>query len=124
MIIKNIFILQLLIAFILCASIYPQSITFGRLTTANGLSNNTVYDVLQDQTGFIWFATDDGLNRFDGYEFKVFRHDPENESSLADNSVWALCEDGKGKIWIGTKSGWLNCYDPVIDKFKKWKIKN
>ncbi|MDP2364282.1 MAG: two-component regulator propeller domain-containing protein, partial [Ignavibacteria bacterium] len=123
MIIKHLFILLLMTLF-LCAGVYSQSITFGRFTTANGLSNNTVNDVLQDQTGFIWFATDDGLNRFDGYEFKVFRHNPENENSLPDNSVWALMEDSKGKIWIGTKSGWLNCYDPVLDKFKKWKLKS
>ncbi len=54
--------------------IFPQSITFNHLTVENGLSNNDVNTIIQDQTGFIWFGTDDGLNRYDGYNFKVFRH--------------------------------------------------
>jgi len=104
--------------------IVPQTIHFNHLTTEDGLSNNNVYDVIQDQIGFLWFATDDGLNRFDGYEFKVFRNEPGNQNSLSDNSVWALRKDKKGFIWIGTKNGWLNRYDPVSDKFSKWKIES
>ena len=88
------------------------------------LSNNNVYDVIQDRLGFLWFATEDGLNRFDGYEFKVFRNDPDNQNSISDNSVWVLKEDRKGFIWIGTENGWLNYYDPVSDKFRKWKIES
>lgn len=60
-----------LIIIALQINLFPQSIPFNRLTTDDGLSNNYVYDLLQDRYGFIWFATDDGLNRFDGYEFKV-----------------------------------------------------
>jgi len=116
----NIFVIGLLFTSI----VFSQSIYFNRLTTENGLSNNNVFDIIQDKSGFLWFATDDGLNRFDGYDFKVFRRDPENENSLSDNSVWALREDKKGNIWIGTKSGWLNCYNPVLDKFSKWRIES
>lgn len=116
----NIFVIGLL----LTSNVFSQSIYFNRLTTEDGLSNNTVYEIIQDRLGFLWFATDDGLNRFDGYDFKIFRHDPTNENSISDNSVWALTEDRKGNIWIGTKNGWLNCYDPVTDKFKKWKIES
>ncbi len=112
-------------------------ISFERLTTADGLSNNSVYDLIQDHYGFLWFATDDGLNRFDGYDFKVFRHDPSDENlpaglstegwqagSISGNSIWTIIEDSKGNIWIATKSGWVNCYDPVSEKFKKWKIES
>ncbi|RPI60935.1 MAG: hypothetical protein EHM44_09545, partial [Ignavibacteriales bacterium] len=56
-----------------------QSINFNRLTTNNGLSNNYVSNLIQDRLGFLWFATDDGLNRFDGYDFKVFRNNPSDK---------------------------------------------
>ncbi len=116
----NIFV----IGFLLTTVVFSQSIYFNHLTTEDGLSNNIVFDLIQDRFGFLWFATDDGLNRFDGYDFKIFRHDPANQKSLSDNSVWALREDKKGKIWIGTKNGWLNCYDPVSDEFRKWKLES
>ena len=112
------------LSFLLTTIVFSQSIYFNHLTTEDGLSNNIVFDLIQDRFGFLWFATDDGLNRFDGYDFKIFRHDPANQKSLSDNSVWALREDKKGKIWIGTKNGWLNCYDPVSDEFRKWKLES
>ena len=102
--------------------IFPQSITFNHLTVENGLSNNDVNTIIQDQTGFIWFGTDDGLNRYDGYNFKVFRHISGDTTSLSDNSIWALLEDRNGNIWIGTKSGVLNKFDPVTEKFERWNI--
>ncbi len=101
-----------------------QSINFNRLTTNNGLSNNYVSNLIQDRLGFLWFATDDGLNRFDGYDFKVFRNNPSDKSSISDNSTFAITEDDSGRIWIGTKIGYLNCYDPVLDKFTYWKIES
>lgn len=101
-----------------------QNIFFKHLTTENGLSNNKVYDVIQDKNGFIWIATDDGLNRFDGYNVKVYQHKKNDKSSLSNNSVWVLFEDEKGIIWIGTKSGELNRYDPKTDKFAHWEIKS
>ncbi len=110
--------------FLLCSfvNLFSQPLYFNKLTKADGLSNNLIYDVLQDRTGFIWFGTDDGLNSYNGYTFQVFRNDPKDENTISDNSVWALCEDDSGKLWMGTKSGWLNCYDPVYNKFSKWKI--
>ncbi len=94
------------------------------MNTIDGLSNCTVYDLIQDHLGFLWFATDDGLNCFDGYEFEIFRHNPENRNSITDNSVWAILEDSDYKIWAGTKGGALNKYDPVSGKFTSWKIKS
>jgi len=101
-----------------------QSITFHHLTVEDGLSNNVVNTVIQDQVGFMWFATEDGLNRYDGYGFKIFRHDPENSNSISDNSIWALSEDRQGNIWIGTKAGVLDKYDPETEKFTHWEIKS
>ncbi|MBI5662585.1 MAG: helix-turn-helix domain-containing protein [Ignavibacterium album] len=103
-------------------SIYPQKIHFERISTNEGLSNNLIYDIIQDSSGFLWFATDDGLNRFDGYEFKVFRNNPNDKNSLSDNSVWSLAVDKSGKLWSGTKTGWLNCYDPETENFSRWYI--
>jgi signal transduction histidine kinase/ligand-binding sensor domain-containing protein/DNA-binding response OmpR family regulator len=102
--------------------IYPQSLIFNHLTVEDGLSNNKVNTVIQDQTGFLWFGTEDGLNRYDGYKIKVFRNDPSDSNSLSDNSIWSMLEDRQGNIWIGTKSGILNKYDPVLDKFSHWEI--
>ena len=115
----NIFVIGLLFS----SRVFTQSIYFNHLTTEDGLSNNTVFDVIQDRFGFLWFATDDGLNRYDGYDFRIFRNDPENSNSISDNSSWVLTEDRKGNIWIGTKNGWLNRFNPVSETFTRWKIK-
>lgn len=96
---------------------YAQEISFKHLTVENGLSNNDVNTLIQDKTGFIWFGTEDGLNRYDGYNFKVFRHNPNDSNSLSNNSIWALLEDRKGNIWIGTKDGNVNKFNPRIEKF-------
>ena len=101
-----------------------QSVKFNHLTVDEGLSNNIVNTVIQDRAGFIWFATDDGLNRYDGYEFKVFRHDANDSNSISGNSIWALTQDKNGNIWIGTKAGILDRYDPVYEKFDHWKIES
>jgi signal transduction histidine kinase/ligand-binding sensor domain-containing protein len=122
---KNLFrCLSILILLPVNSALYSQSLHFNHITTANGLSNNSVNDIIQDRTGFLWLTTDDGLNRFDGYQFKVFRHSLENENSISDNSLLSLMLDSKDNIWIGTRSGWLNCYDPVKDHFTKWKIES
>lgn len=122
---KNIFfVFCFLIATSFTFKSNAQSIPFNRLTTDDGLSNNYIYDLLQDQFGFLWFATDDGLNRFDGYQFKVFRNKADNKNSLSDNSVWTITEDRFGKIWMGTKNGFVDCYDPVLDKFTHFQIKS
>ncbi|HSW54714.1 MAG TPA: two-component regulator propeller domain-containing protein, partial [Ignavibacteriaceae bacterium] len=123
-ILKNITAKILLVIFLVLIPLQStaQNIPFSRLTTENGLSNSVVNCLLQDRTGFIWFGTDDGLNRFDGYEVKVYRSDPDNEFSLSENIIWALTEDHSGNLWIGTKSGGLNKYDPLTNKFEHWEL--
>lgn len=105
-------------------NVFAQEIVFKHLTVENGLSNNKVNCLLQDRLGFIWFGTEDGLNRFDGYDIKVYRHQTNNKNSVSGNSIWALFEDKDGYLWIGTKSGELNRYNPKNDKFDSWKIKS
>ena len=78
---------------------------FWRLTTEDGLSNNQVFGVVQDQDGFMWFGTASGLNRYDGAGTKVYRHDPNNPNSLGHNGIWFLMLDQNGGLWIATKGG-------------------
>ncbi len=85
------------------------------------LSNNEVYTVIQDRKGYIWFATGDGIDRYDGYVFKIFRHDPNDPGSLSGSFVRALYEDPEGRIWVGTFSDGLNLYDPNTGSFKHYR---
>ena len=82
-----------------------ERLRFERISTEHGLSQASISSILQDRRGFLWFGTMDGLNRYDGYSFTVYKHDPEDENSLCMNSVWSLAEDGSGNIWIGTPGG-------------------
>lgn len=120
----NPFLINFSIAALVCLSMfsssYAQSITFSHLTVEDGLSNNDVNTLIQDKTGFMWFGTEDGLNRYDGYKFKVFRNDPSDSNSISDNTIWALLEDSQGYLWVGTKNGILNMFNPLTEKFSHW----
>ncbi|HEY3402783.1 MAG TPA: two-component regulator propeller domain-containing protein [Ohtaekwangia sp.] len=83
----------------------PFNLGFDHYTTDNGLSQNEVFDIVQDHQGFIWFGTDEGLNRFDGHEFKVFKNEKNNIHSVIGNSIQALKVDQRGILWIGTTNG-------------------
>lgn len=91
------------------------------ISIAQGLSQGMVYDILQDKEGFIWVGTKDGLNRYDGYTFKVFTNDPSNNRSLSSNSINKLFEDSKGRIWVGTENEGLNIYDKKSGDFLRIK---
>lgn len=82
----------------------------------DGLSQSSVNDIVQDQQGFLWVATDDGLNRYDGYEFKAFYHDPEDSLSLAGSVVNTLLIGPEGKLWVGTDLG-LSIYNSTSRTF-------
>ncbi|WP_459489130.1 two-component regulator propeller domain-containing protein [Aquirufa sp. ROCK-SH2] len=81
---------------------------FERLTTASGLSQNTIHKIIQDKNGFLWFATADGLNRYDGYTFEVYRNNPSDKTSLSDSGIFSVTEDEVGDLWVGTRSSGLN----------------
>ncbi len=83
----------------------------------DGLSNNHVTDILQDSRGYVWVGTTDGLNRFDGYHFKVFRHDPLDEHTIGSNNIRCLHEDRAGNLWIGLLNGIVSCFDPITEQF-------
>jgi ligand-binding sensor domain-containing protein len=92
---------------ILCGNfVYAQKGSgYDAISTEQGLSQGLVNDMLQDREGFIWIATKGGLNRYDGYTFKIFTTDPQDTSSISSNTVSNLLEDKKGRIWIGTNDG-------------------
>ncbi len=94
------------------------------LTIADGLSQGMIYDLKQDRTGFIWIATKDGLNRYDGHNFAVFTHDPYNTFSLSDNGCSALLIDRHGRLWVGTLGQGLNLYDSRRQRFYHIAISN
>lgn len=90
------------------------------LNIRDGLSQNTVYDILQDRTGFLWFGTKDGLNRYDGTSFRIFKYDRTDKYSIGNNYILALYEDIEGNIWVGTDVG-LYIYYPEKDIFEPFK---
>jgi PAS domain S-box-containing protein len=89
---------------------------FTRLTSEHGLSNDMVRCILQDDQGFMWFGTQDGLNRYDGYSFTVYRHLRSDPDSLSNNTVTALYQDRAGTLWIGTAVG-LDSFDGGTTRF-------
>ena len=93
-----------------------QSYEVENISPDNGLSNSWVSSIHQDEEGFMWFGTWNGLNRFDGYGFTVFKPVAGDTLSLSNNAIRALCEDHAGYLWIGTENG-LNWYDPNTEKF-------
>ncbi|GAB4415205.1 MAG: hypothetical protein Kow002_00110 [Anaerolineales bacterium] len=94
---------------------------FDHIGLEDGLSQSTVHAILQDRLGFIWFGTEDGLNRYDGNEFKIFRPDPYLEDSLSDRWITSIIEDQQGYLWIGTRLGGLNRYDSRSGKFRTYR---
>lgn len=89
------------------------------LDTGNGLSNNIVHSTFQDRDGFIWIATESGLNRFDGYNIVTFFNQHGDTLSLSSNTIRSFVEDKNGTLWIGSYNG-LNEYDPVAHSFKRY----
>ena len=108
------------VAWLLAAASHAQvdtlRIPLRHLGIEDGLSQGMVGSILQDRTGFMWFATKDGLNRYDGYSFKVFRHDPQDSTSMRDDHILKVFEDSRGLLWIGTNSG-LDVFDPATEVF-------
>ncbi len=94
---------------------------FERVSVENGLSHGAVWSILQDSRGFLWAGTMEGLNRYDGYGFRIYKHHPDDPDSLSDSEVLALAEDRGGGLWIGTRSGGLNRFDRGEERFEHFR---
>ncbi|UCF64395.1 MAG: response regulator [bacterium] len=103
-------------------NIYSQTTTseFEHIAAEQGGLHGSVFVVLQDSRGFMWFGTTDGLIRYDGNKFRVFKHNPDDETSISNNFVITLHEDKSGMLWIGTEGGGLNKYDKATDRFTRY----
>ncbi len=116
---KFIFFIQLLLLLVLTPrSAAQDKLYFQSVSKDQGLSHATILTIIQDRKGFLWFGTPNGLNRYDGYSFKVFRHYVSDSNSLPDNIVLSLKQDSKGLLWIGTRSG-LCSMDPATGKISR-----
>ncbi|HQX72531.1 MAG TPA: two-component regulator propeller domain-containing protein [Chitinophagaceae bacterium] len=93
-----------------------QPLYFKNYQVSNGLSNNTINCIFQDKQGFLWFGSRNGLNRFDGKNFKVFRYKKNDTGSIGSSSVHSLCEDSKGNLWVGTAKG-AYIYNSMQERF-------
>jgi ligand-binding sensor domain-containing protein len=100
--------------------LFGQSYYFRHYQVENGLSNNATICSIQDTKGFLWFGTKDGLNRFDGYTFKIFRNSPDDSGSIGSNFIHCLYEDNKGILWAGTENGVFK-YDAASESFSLLK---
>ena len=103
----------------LAVNLRAQDIKFDRLAVSDGLSNSNVTAIIQDHQQFMWFATHDGLNRYDGYEFRHFYNDPDDSTSLSYNSIRDLLVDNKGRLWVATEGG-LDLYESESETFRRF----
>ncbi len=118
--------------FFLVFTVFPGYVSFAQHTpfsftnysTKNGLTSASVYSIIKDRFGFIWLATEDGLSRFDGTNFKAYRHDPGNPNGLRVNHISSLYESKDGCIWIGTNGGGLSYYDRSKDSIFNYTAKD
>ena len=94
---------------------------FEHLTMRDGLSMSTINSILQDSQGYIWLATQAGLNRYDGYTVRQFRRERGNEHGLASDYVWAIAEDTQGDLWLATDGGGVARWDRRTETFQQFR---
>ena len=96
--------------------LHSASYYFRNYQVNDGVSSNTITCIMQDSKEFMWFGTRNGLNRFDGSSFKIFRNDVNDAQSIGSNSILCLYEDNQARLWVGTYKG-VYIYDAVHEKF-------
>lgn len=117
---RIIFILSLLAGLFICRPTQAsQQISFIHIGLEEGLSQSTVFDITQDKEGNMWFATNDGLNKYDGYAFTIYQHNEQDSCTIASDMIRTLLIDSRNKLWIGTNEG-LSRYDAGMDSFSNF----
>ncbi|MGV3586613.1 MAG: ligand-binding sensor domain-containing protein [Adhaeribacter sp.] len=118
----HVFLLTLLLPYSpVAAKTTAKALAFDALTINDGLSQGMVNAILQDRYGFMWFASNDGLNRYDGNKFTIYKNDPNDNNSLAENFIRYLFEDSAGRIWIATAGSGLDLFDRTTETFIHFK---
>ena len=107
----------------ICVFVFAQKalVKFDHLQTNDGLSQSNVFCILQDSRGFMWFGTRDGLNKYDGYKFTIYKYDESNKGSLSDNTIQDITEDSDGNLWLATWGGGFDMFDRAKEKFVRHK---
>lgn len=116
---------KLLLVMLLTAStfmLFSQNYRINHYSIKEGLSQSVIYCLYQDSRGFIWVGTQDGLNRFDGYSFVKFKHNPSDTTSISESWIYSITEDKDGNLWIGTRGG-LCRYDFNNNRFTRYPHK-
>jgi len=110
-------LIPILYLLLVWTNLQAQSFYFKNYQPHDGLSNSSVKCITQDTQGFLWLGTRNGLNRFDGNQFKIFRHNASDPTSIGSSSILSILTDSKGILWVGTTRG-TYCYNPVKENFQ------
>jgi ligand-binding sensor domain-containing protein/signal transduction histidine kinase len=102
------------------SNVFAQKIKFELISSQNGLSQGSIVCMAQDKKGFMWFGTYDGLNRYDGYHFKIYKNEPNNPGSLSNNFIRSILVDNHGYLWAGTQGGGICRFDSENDDFVQY----
>jgi signal transduction histidine kinase/ligand-binding sensor domain-containing protein len=106
----------------LSVSVPPPTVRFEHLSVEDGLAHSAVNAITQDELGFMWFGTQNGLNMYDGHQFLRYRHDPDDDHSLRDNFIESLYGDSEGTLWVGTQEGWLERFNRSDGSFTHYDL--
>ncbi|WP_174201798.1 two-component regulator propeller domain-containing protein [Marinifaba aquimaris] len=104
-----------------CASLFAQEVHFRQIDQQQGLASNIVYSVMQDDKGFMWFGSSEGLNRYDGQKIKVYRHQIDKTDSISHDLISEIYKDSQGRLWLATVGGGVNLYHHHMDNFSRIK---
>lgn len=115
------FLLILCCPFLHAQQLPVKKLKFDAITISEGLSQGMINCMLQDRFGFMWFGTKDGLNRYDGYKFIIYRYDATDLTTIADNFIQTIFEDSKGRLWIGTANKGLDLFDRETETFMHFR---
>ncbi len=118
----RLFLILFLSSSFLSAQQTNREYLFTQLRMEDGLSQSSVYCIIQDMKGYLWVGTANGLNRYDGYTFKIYYTNPLDSTSISDNGIFSLLEDKDGIIWVGTVEGVLNKFNRQTETFERFRL--
>ncbi|MGB5894148.1 MAG: two-component regulator propeller domain-containing protein, partial [Ignavibacteriaceae bacterium] len=99
----------------------PVDTKFEHISLEHGLSQSIINTIMKDSKGFMWFGTQSGLNKYDGYEFVIYKNNPFDSTAISNNLINSTFEDGEGFIWIGTGGGGLNKFNRETEEFTRYR---